>query len=220
MNLKPAWAKRRKRFLGLVLDSGDQLGGIVVSMEADAPVRVRLAGGTDLDGQLQAADPGQSSIRIGSLAQAMPLELARVAAINLPRNPGKTVLNGRAALGGRLASGNTDPASGWRNGGTQSPPVHHDRQADLELRSTLGVGDGQLFERDDLRLAFEGGVSRVNQDFRGVADESFPGTCLAFNYAQALWQTRGAVPDSLDFYAPFTRDWKPGTGAVQAPTDT
>jgi len=151
----------------------------------------------------------------------MPLELTRVAAINLPRNPDKTMLNGRAALGSSFASGNTDPASGWRNGGARSHPVHHDRQADLELRSTLGVGGGrQLFDRDDLRLAFEGRVSRVNEDFRSVADESFPGARLAFNYAQALWQTRGAVPDSLNFYAPFTREWKFETGAKQAPTDT
>jgi len=246
----------------VVLDNGDRLSGSIVSMEADAllletayagkirlprarlvqietdaAVRVRLSDGTELDGQLQAAEPGQLSIRIGSLAQTESLGFERIAAINPPRNPDKTVLSGRAALGGSFASGNTDAqtlhldgelvarnpiqritlggelneasqdredtASNWRIGLKYDHFVRertylyantrfdHDGQADLELRSTLGVGGGrQFYDRDDLRLALEGGLSLVNEDYRNAADLSFPGARLALKYQQALWQKK------------------------------
>ncbi len=117
----------------VVLDNGDRLSGTVVQMtaealgiatpyagtiklpwtrvsriETDAPVRLRLADGTELDGQLQGADAGQLRVRIGSLAETAPLALDRVAAINPPRHPDRTVLKGRASAGGSFVQGNTD----------------------------------------------------------------------------------------------------------------
>lgn len=94
------------------LASGDRLSGTLARMEADSlvfetpdagklklpwlqvsrigtdvAVRVRLADGIELDGQLR--------IRIGSLAETMPLALDRIAAINPPRHPDKTVMSAR-----------------------------------------------------------------------------------------------------------------------------
>jgi small nuclear ribonucleoprotein (snRNP)-like protein len=203
----------------VVLDNGDRLSGSIVSMMADAlwletayagkiklprarlvrietnaAVRVRLSDGTELDGQLQAADPGQLSIHIGSLAQTLHLDGEMVA-----RNPIQ-----RITLGGDLneaSQDGEDTASNWRVGLKYDHFVRertylyantrfdHDRQADLELRSTLGVGGGrQFYDRDDLRLALEGGLGLVNEDYRNAADLSFPGARLALKYQQALWQ--------------------------------
>ena len=117
----------------VMLENGDRLSGTIVKLEAtslwletayagklklpwaqvkqiesDTPVRVRLADGTELDGQLQPGGDGQVRIRIGSLAETAPLGLDRVSAINPPRNPDKTVVKGRVSVGGSLASGNTD----------------------------------------------------------------------------------------------------------------
>ena len=244
------------------LTNGDRLSGTVVRLEADAlwldtpyagklklpwkavnrietdaPVRVRLDDGTALDGQLLAADDGRLRIRVGSLAESAPLPLDRVAAINPPRHPDRTVLAGRAAIGGSFASGNTDAetlhldgelvarnpaqrvtldgelneaaqdgvdtASNWRLGMKYdhflkdrtyfyaSTRFDHDGQADLDLRSTLGVGAGrQVVERDDLKLSFEGGLSLVNEDYGSAPDERFPGARLGLKFEQAFWQKR------------------------------
>lgn len=118
------------------LVNGDRLSGTIVSMEAEAlalktlyagtlklpwgqvsriasdtPVRVRLADGTELDGQLHNANPRQVRIRIGSLAETAPLALDRIAAINPPRHPHRTVLSARSSIGGSFASGNSDAQS-------------------------------------------------------------------------------------------------------------
>ncbi len=244
------------------LVSGDRLSGTVARMEAavlwlDTPyggrlklpwaqvsrietaaaVHLRLDDGTELDGQLLAADAGQLRVRIGSLAETAPLAFGRVTAINPPRHPDRTVLSGRAALGGSVTSGNTDArtlhvdsevvarnpaqrvtldaelneasqdgddtASNWRLGMKYdhflkdrtyfyvNSRFDHDRQADLDLRSTLGAGAGRQFiEREDLKLSLEGGASLVNEDYRSAADERFPGARLGLNYEQALWQGR------------------------------
>jgi len=190
----------------VVLDNGDRLSGSIVSMEADALwletayagkiklPRVRLSDGTELDGQLQAVDPGQLSIHIGSLAQTLHVDGEMVV-----RNPIQ-----RITLGGELneaSQDGEDTASNWRVGLKYdhflqertclyaNTRFDHDRQADLELRSTLGVGGGrQFYDRDDLRLALEGGLGLVNEDYRNAADLSFPGARLSFKYQQALWQ--------------------------------
>ena len=246
----------------VVLDNGDRLSGTIVRMEAtslwldtayagkiklpwaqvnqvesDKPVRVRLADGTELDGQLQAGGDRQVRIKIGSLAETAPLGLERVSAINPPRNPDKTVVKGRVSAGGSLTSGNTDArtlhlagevvarnptqrvtldaelneasqdgvdtASNWRLGMKYdhflkervylyaNTRFDHDGQADLDLRSTLGLGAGrQIFERDDLKLSVEGGLSLVNEDYGSVPDERFPGARLALKYEQAFWDGR------------------------------
>ncbi len=244
------------------LTNGDRLSGTLVRMEADslvfetpyagklklpwaqvsrigtdAPVRVRLADGTELDGQLRAADARQTRIRIGSLAETLPLALDRIAAINPPRHPDKTVMSARVSLGGSHARGNTDAqtlhlggewvarnpsqrvtldaelneasqdgantASNWRAGlkydhflkqktyWYASTRFDHDGQADLDLRSTLGVGVGRQFvDRDDLKFALEGGLSLVNEDYGSAPDERFPGARFGLKYEQAFWQER------------------------------
>lgn len=244
------------------LANGDRLSGTVVRLEADvlwletpyagklklpwedvsrietdAPVRVRLDDGTALDGRLLADDDGQLRVRIGSLAETAPLALERVAAINPPRRPDRTVLSGRASVGGSFASGNTDAETlhldgelvarnpsqrvtvdGELNEAAQdgvdtasnariglkvdyflkdrayvyaSTRFDHDGQADLDLRSTLGVGAGRQFvERDDLKFALEGGLSLVNEDYGSAPDARFPSARLGLKYEQAFWQNR------------------------------
>jgi len=242
------------------LTNGDRLSGTLVRMEADslvletpyagklklpwtqvsrietdAPVRVRLTDGTELDGQLRAADARQ--LRIGSLAETTPLALDRIAAINPPRHPDKTVMSARVSLGGSYARGNTEAqtlhlggewvarnpsqrvtldaelneasqdgantASNWRTGlkydhflnektyWYANTRLDHDGQADLDLRSTLGVGVGRQFvDRDDLKFALEGGASLVNEDYGSAPDERFPSARFGLRYEQAFWQKR------------------------------
>lgn len=209
----------------------------VSRIETDAPVRVRLDDGTALDGQMLADDDGQLRIRVDSLAETASLPLARIAAINPPRHPDRTVLAGRASVGGSFARGNTeaetlhvdgelvarnpaqrvtldgelneaaqdgvDTASNWRLGMKYdhfledrtyfyaSTRFDHDGQADLDLRSTVGVGAGrQVVERDDLKFSFEGGLSLVNEDYGSAPDTRFPGARLGLKYEQAFWQKR------------------------------
>ena len=207
----------------------------VGQVATDAPVRVRLADGTELDGQLQADRARKVRIRIGSLAETAPLALDRIDAINPPRH--RAVLSGRASLGGNLTRGNTDAqtlhldgelvarnasqrvtldgelneaaqdgvdtASNWWLGMKYdhfaseriffyaNTRFDHDGQAGLNLRSTLGVGAGrQLFERDDLKLSLEGGLSLVNEDYAHSADTQFPSARFGARYEQAIWQGR------------------------------
>lgn len=246
----------------VTLGNGDRLSGRIVSMQAasltletayagtlklpwsrirhiesDAPVRVRLADGTELDGRLRAAADGQVRIRIGSLAETAPLDLDRVAAINPPRHPDKTSVKGRVSAGGSVSSGNSDArtlhlaadavarnptqrvtlgaelneasqdgattASNWRLGLKYDHFVadktyvyantrfDHDGQADLDLRSTLGVGAGrQIFDRDALKLSMEGGVSLVSEDYGNAPDSRFPGARVALDYEQKVWDGR------------------------------
>lgn len=209
----------------------------VTRIETDAPVRVLLDDGTTLDGHLLADDDGQLRVRIGSLAETAPLALERVAAINPPRRPDRTVLSGRASVGGSFASGNTEAETlhldgelvarnpsqrvtldGEANKAAQdgvdtasnarvglkvdyflkdrayvyaSTRFDHDGQADLDLRSTLGVGAGRQFvERDELKFALEGGLSLVNEDYGSVPDARFPSARLGLKYEQAFWQKR------------------------------
>lgn len=246
----------------VTLLNGDRLSGTLVRMEADtvwletgyagtlklpwaqvdqvntdAAVRVRLADGTELDGQLQADRTRQLRIRIGSLAETTPLALDRIDAINPPRQGDRTKLSGRASLGGNIARGNTDAqtlhvdgelvarnvsqrvtldselndaaqdgvdtASNWRLGMKYdhfasektyfyaNTRFDHDGQAGLDLRSTLGVGAGrQLYERDDLKLSLEGGLSMVNEDYADATDTRFPGARVGVRYEQAFWDDR------------------------------
>ena len=67
----------------------------------------------------------------------------------------------------------------------------HDGQADLDLRSTLGVGAGrQLVERDDLKLSLEGGVTLVSENYGSAPDQRFPSARLGLKYEQLFWQGR------------------------------
>lgn len=209
----------------------------VSQLDTEAPVRVRLTDGTELDGQLQTDRARWLRIRIGSRAETTPLAFDRIDAINPPLHPARTVLSGRAALGGNLSRGNTDAqtlhldgelvarnssqrvtldgelneatqdgadtASNWRLGMKYDHFVgerkyfyanthfDHDGQADLDLRSTLGVGMGRQFiERDDLKLSLEGGLSLVSEDYASAPDARFPGARAGARYEQAVWQGR------------------------------
>lgn len=127
--MMPAWTLADT----VTLDNGDRLSGTIVAMEAssltletayagtlklpwrqvsriesEAPVRVRLADGTELDGRLESGGDGRVRIRIGSLAETSPLALGQIAALNPPRDADKTSVKGRIALGGSVSSGNTD----------------------------------------------------------------------------------------------------------------
>lgn len=246
----------------VLLDNGDRLSGTVVKMAdavlvfetpyagtlrlpwdrvreigTDTAVRLRLADGMELSGRLQGDTPGYLRVSLGTLAETVLLGVAGIAAINPPRDVHRTVLSGRASIGGSLARGNTDTdslhlsgefvarnptqritldgerneasqdgadtASNWRFGMKYDHFVDprtyfyvnsrfdQDAQADLDLRSMLGVGAGrQLLERDTLKLAIEGGVSLVNEDYANAADEQFPGARFGLRYEQALLQSR------------------------------
>lgn len=61
----------------------------------------------------------------------------------------------------------------------------HDKFADLELRSTLGVGAGyQFFESDDLNLFVSAGPGYVNEDYIEAEDNNFAVGQWLINYDQ------------------------------------
>lgn len=67
----------------------------------------------------------------------------------------------------------------------------HDRQADLDLRSTVGAGGGwQIVDRKDRLLAVEGGLSYANEDYGSAPDRRFPGARMALKYEQDLLRGR------------------------------
>lgn len=150
----------------IVLENGDRLSGTLLRMEAaslwietsyagkiklpraqiaqietDVPVRVQLADGTELDGQLQAGDARQVRIRIGSLAEAVPLGLDRIEAINPPPNPDKTVIKGRVSAGGSVTRGNTESQTLHLSGEmvARNPGQRVTLDADLNVASQNGV---------------------------------------------------------------------------------
>lgn len=244
------------------LDNGDRLSGRIVSLadgvlrldtayagllalpreriravRTDAPVRVRLADGTEFDGLVQTETPGTVRIRIGELAETGALPLHLMTAINPPRQSDATQVTVRLSAGGSVASGNTDARSLHLSGeavarnsvqrvtldaaineaeqdGAQtasnarlglkydhfvSPQAYlyvnsrfeHDGEADLDLRSALGVGAGwQVFDDKTRALALEGGLSYVNEDYGSAPDERFPGARLALKAEQSVWGDR------------------------------
>lgn len=246
----------------VTLKNGDRLSGTVVKMEADtlwfetayagtlklpwaqvgrletdAPVRLKLDDSAEFDTRLQTATERELNVQPGGVGALAPLPLDRIVAINPPANPDRTVLSGRASLGGSVARGNTDAntlhldgelvarnptqrvtfdgelneasqggvdtVSNWRAGLKvdhflaertyvyANTRFDHDGQADLDLRSTLGVGVGRQFvERDDLKVSFEGGLSLVHEDYGLVPDERFPGARAALRYEQGFWGNR------------------------------
>jgi putative salt-induced outer membrane protein YdiY len=245
----------------VTLDNGDRLSGRLISLNGetlelatayagtltvsrarlrqistDEAVQVELGDGTRLDGILKAEGDQLVRLRIGRLAETRPLPLSQVAAIN-PPDTQRTTRRARLALGGSVASGNTDAhslhlageaearndvqrttldaeineasqdgvetASNWQLGMKYdyfvAPQTYlyvntrfeHDSQADLDLRSALGLGAGrQIVDRPDLSLAIEGGLSAVNEDYGSATDTRFPGARFALNYEQALWAER------------------------------
>ena len=117
----------------VVLRNGDRLSGRVVSLDAgilifasayagevklpweqlrelqsDARVRVQLADGTLLNGQLLAAPDGRARIRVSDLVETAPIPLERVTALNPPLDRDKVKMSGHANLGGSFSRGNTE----------------------------------------------------------------------------------------------------------------
>lgn len=246
------------------LINGDRLSGKVVSMagsqlqlqtsyagiltlpwaqvrhlETDTPTRLRLADGNELDARVRKGPNGEAELEldVAGVTATAPVALARIAAINPPRNPDRTVVAGRVSVGGSVTRGNTDAqtlhldgevvasnpsqrvtlggelnqaeqdgqetAANWRVGmkydhflSTKTylyanTRFDHDNQADLDLRSTVGAGAGrQIFDRDDLKLSIEGGLSLVNEDYGSAEDQRFPGARAGLRYEQAVWGNR------------------------------
>lgn len=67
--------------------------------------------------------------------------------------------------------------------------------ADLNLRSSIGVGAGyQFYETDITNLSLEAGLSYVNEDFELAEDDSYPAARWALNYDHFLY------PKKLQFF--------------------
>lgn len=90
--------------------------------------------------------------------------------------------------------------------------LHRDKFRDLKLRRELGVGLGhQFYDRPDLKLALEAGLSHINDDYYQATDDSGASFRWAANYEQKLWAQRLTlfhnheltvpVNDSNDFLA-------------------
>jgi len=61
----------------------------------------------------------------------------------------------------------------------------NDKFADLDLRTTLGVGGGhQFFESEELNLSTSAGLAYVNEDFIVAEEEAFPGAQWIVRYDQ------------------------------------
>lgn len=242
------------------LDNGDRLSGRIVSLldgvliletayagtlklprerisrlESTAPVRVRLADGTEFDGLIQSDAPEAVRVRISALAETEPVPLAQIGAINPPRDPGATRVSARVSAGGSATRGNTDARTLHLSGeavarnpvnrvtldaalnraaqdGAQTASnaraglkydhfvssqaylyantrLENDGEADLDLRTSLGVGAGwQIADTPRRTLAVEGGLSYVNEDYGNAPDQRFPGARLALKYEEGIWQ--------------------------------
>jgi len=67
--------------------------------------------------------------------------------------------------------------------------------ADLNLRSSLGLGAGyQFYESEMTNLSLEGGLSYVSEDFQQAEDDSYPAARWALNYDHFLF------PERLQFF--------------------
>ena len=67
--------------------------------------------------------------------------------------------------------------------------LENDRFRDINLRSTVGGGSGyQLYERDDLNLAIEGGLNYLHADYDVAEDDSYAIGRWAVRYDQKVYQ--------------------------------
>ena len=72
--------------------------------------------------------------------------------------------------------------------------LENDRFRDIDLRTTVGVGNGyQIYEQDDLNLAIEGGVNYINVDYNLAEDEAYASGRWAVRYDQKPFLTNVQV---------------------------
>ncbi len=63
-----------------------------------------------------------------------------------------------------------------------------DKFKDLDLRSIFGAGAGyQFYNRDDLKLSLEGGLSYTDENFRRGSDDRYAGLGWALDWEQKLF---------------------------------
>ena len=207
------------------------------AIHTDTPVRIRLADGTEFDGQLRSDEDDTVRIRIGRLAETASLPIRQVAAINPPDQSDVTAISARLSAGGSMSSGNTDAQTLHLSGemiarnavqrvtldaainsaeqsGVQTTSnarmglkydhfvasraylyvntrFEHDGEADLDLRSALGVGGGwQIADEKTRSLAVEGGLSFISEDYGSAPDQRFPGARLALKAERSVWNER------------------------------
>lgn len=68
--------------------------------------------------------------------------------------------------------------------------LENDKFRDINLRSTVGGGSGyQLYERDDLNLAIEGGLNYLHADYDVAEDDSYAIGRWAVRYDQKVYMT-------------------------------
>ena len=66
--------------------------------------------------------------------------------------------------------------------------IETDDKAQLDLRYSAGVGYGyQVVEDEDWSLSFEAGLSHVNEEFTGAAEESFVSGRFGYAMKRVLW---------------------------------
>jgi len=206
-------------------------------LESASRVRVQLADGTLLNGQLLAAPDGRARIRVSDLVETAPIPLERVTALNPPLDRDKVKMTGHANLGGTFSRGNTEedtlhadaemvartPSNRYTVGGEVNEAskqgttttsnwrlamkydhffkdkryfytvgqFESDAQADLNLRTSLGLGAGwQVFEEARRNLSLETGLSMVNEDYEIAPDQSFPSLRAALKFDQLFWDDR------------------------------
>ena len=106
----------------------------------------------------------------------------------------------RFTLGGELnreQADNTTTVANWKAYGLYdyfikpkwylygSSLFEHDEFADLDLRTTLGVGAGhQFFESDDINLSVSAGLAYIFENFIVAEDNDFPGAQWLVQYDQ------------------------------------
>jgi len=86
----------------------------------------------------------------------------------------------------------------------------NDEFADLDLRTTLGVGGGhQFFESDELNLSASAGVAYINENFIVAEDKDFPGAQWLIRYDQYFFNKSVQLFHSNNGYISFddTSSW-------------
>jgi putative salt-induced outer membrane protein YdiY len=72
--------------------------------------------------------------------------------------------------------------------------LENDRFRDIDLRTTVGVGNGyQIYEQEDLNLFIEGGVNYIDVNYNLAEDDSYASGRWALRYDQKPFKTNVQV---------------------------